>query len=129
MVQVKLAIKTKEDLKHLIKDCTTAFNGLRVSNPLFHAVKLAELDDLEAKDHPELVAIVDAFKQTYEDETFGNDLEAVIADSRYRYITENLSVLKTKNKSKDKLSKSDKIDKVLTHKWAGIPIFLAISIP
>ena len=84
------------DLKHLIKDCTTAFNGLRVTHPLFHAIKLVELDELEASDHPHLVAIVDAFKQTYEDETFGNDLEAVIADSRYRYITENLSCLKIK---------------------------------
>ena len=117
------------DLKHLIKDCTTAFNGLRVTHPLFHAIKLAELDDLEAKDHPELVAIVDAFKQTYEDEVFGNDIEAVIADSRYRYITENLSVLKikgNKNLDKNNLSKSERIDKVLTNKWASIPIFLAI---
>ena len=117
------------DLKHLIKDCTTAFNGLRVTHPLFHAIKLVELDDLEAKDHPELVAIVDAFKQTYEDETFGNDLEAVIADSRYRYITENLSVLKTKgtkNLDKNNMTKSERIDRVLTNKWASIPIFLVI---
>ena len=117
------------DLKHLIKDCTTAFNGLRVTHPLFHAIKLAELDELEASDHPHLVAIVDAFKQTYEDETFGNDLEAVIADSRYRYITENLSCLKVKgNKNVDKndLSASDKIDRILTNKWAAIPIFLVI---
>ena len=114
------------DLKHLIKDCTTAFKGLKLAHPLFHAIKIVELDELEASEHPQMVELVEAFKQTYEDSTFGNDLEAVIADSRYRYITENLSVLKTKNKSKDKLSKSDKIDKVLTHKWAGIPIFLAI---
>ena len=117
------------DLKHLIKDCTTAFSGLRVSHPLFHAIKLIELDDLECNDHPHLVAIVDAFKQTYEDKTFGNDLEAVIADSRYRYITENLSVLKikgNKNADKNNMTKSEKIDKVLTNKWASIPIFLAI---
>ena len=117
------------DLKHLIKDCTTAFNGLKVSHSLFHAIKLIELDDLECKDHPQLVAIVDAFKQTYEDETFGNDLEAVIADSRYRYITENLSVLKikgNKNIDKNNLTKSERIDKVLTNKWASIPIFLVI---
>ena len=117
------------DLKHLIKDCTTAFSGLRVSHPLFHAIKLIELDDLECNDHPHLVAIVDAFKQTYEDKTFGNDLEAVIADSRYRYITENLSVLKikgNKNADKNNMTKSERIDKVLTNKWASIPIFLAI---
>ena len=117
------------DLRHLVKDCTTAFKGIKVEHPLFHAIKLIEFDELEKADHPQLVGIVNAFKETYSDETFGNDLEAVIADSRYRYITENLSVLKKKNlvsQTQNSQSQSDKIDKVLTNKWAGIPIFLFI---
>lgn len=116
------------DLKHLIKDCTTAFKGLKLAHPLFHAIKIVELDELETRDHPQMVELVEAFKEGYEDATFGNDLEAVIADSRYKYITENLSVLKIKNskKSDSEISTSDKIDKVLTNKWAGIPIFLVI---
>lgn len=115
------------NLRHLVKDCTTAFKGIGVANPLFHAIKLIELDELETKDHPQLVGIVKAFKETYSDETFGNDLEAVVADSRYKYITENLSVLKQSGNSiVNKDNKSDKIDNVLTNKWAGIPIFLLI---
>ena len=115
------------DLNHLIKDCTTAFKGLKLAQPLFHAIKLVELDELEVQEHPQMVELVQAFKETYQDSTFGNDLEAVIADSRYKFITENLSVLKVKGKkNEDNLSKSDKIDKVLTNKWAGIPIFLVI---
>ena len=115
------------DLNHLIKDCTTAFKGLKLAQPLFHAIKLVELDELEVQEHPQMVELVQAFKETYQDSTFGNDLEAVIADSRYKFITENLSVLKIKGKkNEDNLSKSDKIDKVLTNKWAGIPIFLVI---
>lgn len=116
------------DLNHLIKDCTTAFKGLKLAHPLFHAIKIVELDEIEASDHPQMVELVEAFKNGFEDKTFGNDLEAVIADSRYRYITENLSVLKIKNnkKSDEEITMSDKIDKVLTNKWAGIPIFLVV---
>ena len=116
------------DLNHLIKDCTTAFKGLKLAHPLFHAIKIVELDEIEASDHPQMVELVEAFKNGFEDKTFGNDLEAVIADSRYRYITENLSVLKIKNnkKSDEEITMSEKIDKVLTNKWAGIPIFLVV---
>ena len=46
------------NLSHLINDCRIAFEAIKVENPLFHAVKLAELDELEVKDHPELVHIV-----------------------------------------------------------------------
>ena len=46
-------------LSHLVKDVQTAFTGIKVDNPLFHAVKLVELDDLETTNHPELVGIVE----------------------------------------------------------------------
>lgn len=115
-------------LSHLVKDCTAAFTGLKVDNPLFHAIKLVENDEIEIKNHEELVKIVDEFKNTFSDETFGSDLEAIVADSRYQYIAKHLAVVKTKNEntSKEKLTKSDKIDRVLTNRWAGIPIFLVI---
>ena len=35
------------NLIHLVNDCRIAFEGLKVDNPLFHAVKLVELDELE----------------------------------------------------------------------------------
>lgn len=56
------------------------------------------------------------------------DTEAEIADARYQYISENFSpVLKKSSKSsKGKITKSDKADRVLTNKWAGIPLFLLI---
>lgn len=116
-----------KDLLHLIKDVTIAFKGKEVENPLFHAVKLVELDELEVKSHPELTGMVKEFKETFKDETFGDDFEAIIADARYKYISKNFSSVVTKNvENKEKLTKSDKIDRVLTNKWAGIPIFLVI---
>lgn len=120
-------------LGHLISDCKAAFKGLEVNNPLFHAIKLIENDELEVKDHPELVKIVDEFKKEFNDEVFGDDLEAIVADSRYTFISEKLSIAKTNtegnrvnNDGKTKLTKSDKADRILTNKWLGIPIFLII---
>ncbi len=115
------------DLKHLINDVKTTFMGLDVSHPLFHAIKLIENDEIEAKDHPDLVKVVDEFKKTYHNEAFGDDLEAIIADARYNYITNHYSNIRDRViNNKEKFTISDKIDKVLTNKWAGIPIFLAI---
>ena len=115
-------------LSHLINDVSRAFMGLKVENPLFHAVKLVENDELETKNHPNLIGIVDEFKSKFKDDTFGDDLEAIIADSRYKYISKYFSTAKTKkeNDASRVVTKSDKIDKVLTNKWAGIPIFLFI---
>ncbi len=115
-------------LSHIITDITTAFKGLEVASPLFHAVKLIENDDIEINAHPKLVNIVDEFKKTYNDAIFGNDLEAVVANERYEYITGHYIKAKTHAVKPEnfELTKSDKIDKVLTNKWAGIPIFLII---
>ena len=112
---------------HLIGDCKIALEGQKVDNALFHAVKLVELDELEVKMHPDSAFMVEEFKKTFEDDTFGTDFDAIIADARYKYITKNCSpALVKKVRSEDAPSRSDKIDKVLTHKFWGIPIFLLI---
>ena len=111
---------------HLIGDVSIALEGQGVEAPLFHAVKLSELDELEVKAHPALVPTVEAFKATFKDDVFGDDLEAVVADARYRYISANFSSVLTKKDQKTKLTRSDKADKVLTHRIWGIPIFIVI---
>ena len=111
---------------HLVKDVAIALEGQKVVSPLFHAVKLSELDELETKEHPELVPTVNAFKATFSDDVFGDDLEAVVADARYKYISANFSSVLIKKDKKEKLTRSDRADKVLTHRVWGIPIFLVI---
>ena len=114
-------------LKHLICDIQIALDGQGVLNPLFHAVKLAELDELEVLMHKDAVNMVEAFKKTHNDDIFGDDFEALVADARYKYITKYFSpTLKRKNKDKFIMTPSDKADKILTHKIWGLPIFLAI---
>ena len=118
----------ESNLIHLINDCKIALEGAGIENSLFHAVKLVELDELEVEQHPQATEMVKKFKETFEDDVFGDDFEAIIADERYKYISKNFSITVTKQykEEKEKVSKSDKIDKVLTHKIWGIPIFLVI---
>ena len=117
-------------LLHLIKDVDIAFRGKGVEHPLFHAIKLVELDELEVNMHPDLVPMVDEFKATFENDVFGNDFEAIVADARYQYIATNYANTYQKNSSGEedieRLTKSDKIDKVLTHRIWAIPIFIVI---
>ena len=119
-----------KDLLHLIGDLSIAFKGKKVDNPLFHAIKLAESDELETKDHPDLLEMVSEFKKTIKNDIFGDDIEAIIADKRYNYISDNFSSVITKkeveNKDEVKSTKSDRIDKVLTHKVWGLLIFAVI---
>ena len=112
---------------HLVQDVNIALRAQGVGAPLFHAVKLSEMDEIETNMHPELVKMVDEFKATFKDDIFGTDLEAVVADARYKYISANYShAYKRKNAGGEKLSASDRADKVLTHRVFGIPIFIVI---
>ncbi|MEA4820986.1 MAG: FeoB small GTPase domain-containing protein, partial [Erysipelotrichales bacterium] len=118
----------KSSLTHLINDVEIAFKAAKIANPLFHAIKLIEKDEIECEKHNDLLSIVDDFKSHFNDEIFGNDLEAVIADARYKYISSNFTSVLSKKTTKDKnkmenVTKSDKIDRVLSNKWAGIPLF------
>ena len=114
-------------IAHLVRDVTIALRAQRVEQPLFHAVKLSEMDEIETKMHPQLVKMVEAFKATFKDDTFGDDLEAVVADARYKYISANYSTAYQKKHGRgERLTKSDRADKVLTHRIWGIPIFLVI---
>lgn len=120
-------VLAKGALGHLIDDVCIAFKGQKVDNPLFHAIKLIEKDEIETKMHPDLVNMVEEFESKFNDETFGSDLEAVIADGRYKYISKHFSIaMKRKEVQGTTVTRSDKIDKVLTNRWAGIPIFIVI---
>ena len=126
------SVLANKDLTHLIGDVKIAFKGKKVDNPLFHAVKLVENDEIETKMHEDLLPMVEEFKKTFNDETFGDDIEAIIADERYNYISSNFANAITrseKNEKKNgevKSTKSDRIDKVLTHKVWGLLIFAVI---
>ncbi len=94
------------------------YEAAGIKSPLFHAVKLLENDELELERK--------GAEQAFEKAVAGEDLEAVIADERYKYISSNLAFVKVKKAEKGVLTKSDRIDRVLTHRIWAIPIFIVI---
>lgn len=114
-------------LSEVISEIKTVLYNKKTDEPLFHAIKLVENDELEIKNHPKEYETVKEYRDKIKDESFGDDFEAMVADERYKYITKHFGkAITKKDGEKNSLSKSDKADRVLTHRIWGIPIFLAI---
>lgn len=60
------------------------------------------------------------------EKALNTDREAALADMRYNYIEEICRDAVTKKQETNEQIRSEKIDKILTHKYLGIPIFIGI---
>ena len=101
---------------------------LTVSAPRrrWYAVKVLENDEKvvpQMKLDAEAGKTVDELRRTLEEKR-DDDIESIITDERYRYIQKLVST--TVKKSGTKLTVSDRIDRVVTNRILGIPIFIAV---
>ena len=113
-------------LEHIISQTENDLASKGVDNPLFHAIKLIENDELEIQTHVEVALGVEKLKLQEPKDEFEGDYEAMVADERYQYISNKFASTIQKGAKEGNLTKSDKIDKVLTNRIWGIPIFLLI---
>ena len=93
----------------------------------WYAIKIFERDDkvLQKLSIPaDVMQHIEQDIQAAEKE-LDDDAESIITNERYVYIAE---IIKScyKQKNKGQLSTSDKIDKVVTNRWLGLPIFAAV---
>ena len=93
----------------------------------WYAIKIFERDDkvLAKLSIPaETMAHIEADIKAAEKE-LDDDAESIITNERYVYIAE---VIKScyKKKNKGALSTSDKIDRIVTNRWLGLPIFAIV---
>lgn len=99
-----------------------------ISSNLFrwYAIKLIERDKVVLEN----INLSDAEKKSIEEivsgleKKFDDDSESIITNERYNFITDIIK--RCVKKSSEKLTASDKIDKIVTNKWLGIPIFLVV---
>ena len=89
----------------------------------FFAIKLLERDD-KIVENMKTVPNVDKYIDILEKE-FDDDTESIFTNERYEYISSIIEGCYTKNQ-KGKLSVSDKIDRVVTNRWAALPIFAVV---
>ena len=93
----------------------------------WYAVKVFERDDkvLESLNIPEDVkAHIEQDIEAAEKE-LDDDAESIITNERYVYIAEVIKAC-YKKKNAGQLTTSDKIDKIVTNRWLGLPIFAAV---
>jgi ferrous iron transport protein B len=112
----------------LYGDILALYEARNVANAVFHAVKMLEGDELETAGYADIAAEAARRKAGIDTGIFEGDFEGVVADRRYRYITDHYTKYLDKKRKSHELTRSDKIDRVLTHKIWGIPIFLFIML-
>lgn len=93
----------------------------------WYAIKIFERDDKVLEKLNIQNDVLEHIEQDIKaaEEELDDDSESIITNERYIYIA---SIIKGcyKKKNKDKLSVSDKIDKVVTNRWAALPIFAVV---
>ncbi len=93
----------------------------------WYAVKIFERDEkvLESlKLGGDVLAHIEEDIKAAETE-LDDDAESIITNERYIYIAEVIKAC-YKKKTERKLTKSDKIDKIVTNRWLGLPIFAVV---
>ena len=104
-----------------------AVHNMPAEQQRWYAIKIFERDE-------KVLASLDLPKETLDhieedikaaEKELDDDAESIITNERYVYIA---SVMKScyKKKKAEKLSVSDKIDRVVTNRWAALPIFAVI---
>lgn len=133
---VKVAKSSKVDLPKEIfsKDMEAAIDEVKGvlltsvtdDKKRWYAVKFLENDE-KVKEAMKLSAsgqsLVDTKRQELEKQ-HDDDMESIVTDERYKFIQKIVNT--TVKKAKDKLTVSDKIDRIVTNRILGIPIFVAV---
>lgn len=115
--------KYAEDIEDTLKNIEDKVLS-NVSNKRWYAIKLFERDSKAIESlgiNTELIeADIKHIEKKYDD-----DSESIITNERYNFISSIIHDVLIK-KDKEALSTSDKIDRIVTNRWLGLPIFAVI---
>ena len=104
-----------------------AVHNLPEEQQRWYAIKIFERDDKvldQLKIDPAVMAHIEEDIKAAEKE-LDDDAESIITNERYVYIAEIIKAC-YKKKNAGQLSASDKIDRIVTNRWLGLPIFAAV---
>ena len=104
-----------------------AVHNMPLEQQRWYAIKIFERDDkvFEKLDiSKDVLDHIDSDIKAAEKE-LDDDAESIITNERYVYIAEIIKCC-YKKKNQGRLSASDKIDRVVTNRWLGLPIFAAV---
>ena len=104
-----------------------AVHNLPEEQQRWYAIKIFERDDKvldQLKIDPTVMAHIEEDIKAAEKE-LDDDAESIITNERYVYIAEIIKAC-YKKKNAGQISASDKIDRVVTNRWLGLPIFALV---
>ena len=104
-----------------------AVHNLPEEQQRWYAIKIFERDDKvldQLKIDPTVMAHIEEDIKAAEKE-LDDDAESIITNERYVYIAEIIKAC-YKKKNAGQMSASDKIDRIVTNRWLGLPIFALV---
>ena len=112
------------EVESVIDRVAAKLNSIPEEQKRFFAIKLLEKDD---KIQAQMTSVPDVSAEIKElEDKFDDDTESIITNERYVYISSIIGECVTKKHGKDKLTTSDKIDKIVTNRWLALPIFAVV---
>ena len=118
-----VAHEFSKEAEDIIAEVEGKIKGMPEEQKRFFAIKLLEKDD---KINEMMTNVPDVSAEIKEmEDKFDDDTESVITNERYVYISSIIGECVTKN-TKEKLTTSDRIDRIVTNRWAALPIFALV---
>ncbi len=105
-----------------------AVHDLPEEQQRWYAIKIFERDDKvleQLKIDPAVMTHIEADIKAAEKE-LDDDAESIITNERYVYIAQLIKGCYKQKKARGELSASDRIDRVVTNRWLGLPIFALV---
>ena len=115
-----------QKLETLIDDVKAALDTVTADKSRWYAIKAIERDEKAISDAKLSAEALEKARdaRVILEKDRDDDIESIITDERYKYIQKIVSTCV--KKGKEELSVSDKIDRIVTNRILGIPIFIAV---
>ena len=116
-----------DDIERLVSAAEETISGkVPDEKKRWYAVKLVEKDPTVSESLPEAAEKMKEACASLEKE-YDDSMDSVVSDARYGLISEIVSETVTKAETGEKTDTvSDRIDRIVTHRIAGIPIFIGV---
>ena len=124
-VAAKLVHKFADDVENAITSVENLLGSdIKEEQKRFFAIKLLERDDKIGEQMSNVPNVDNIIKNL--EAKFDDDTESIITNERYTYISSIIGECAKKTANKEKLTVSDKIDKIVTNRILALPIFAVV---
>lgn len=114
------------DIEAVITEASDALKGSVPDEALrFNAVKLVENDEAVNNEHPEAKTRIEGALRDLETKK-DDEADSIIADSRYTRISDIVGSCVKKAPRDERGTFSDRVDRIVTHRVWGLPIFIGV---